>query len=382
MKKRPIYLDYNATTPVDREVLEAMMPFFSENFGNASSSQHVFGWEAEEAVAQSRERVANLIGAKPSEIIFTSGATEGINLALKGLLESKTKGHMITCKTEHKAVLDTSEYLQEKGHDVTFLEVDEHGVIDLEKLESSIRENTVLISIMLANNETGVIQPIKKISEIAAKKGIPVFTDATQAIGKIHVDVMDLGVDLMSFSSHKMYGPKGMGALFVSSRAKLNIHPQLHGGGHERGFRSGTLNVPSIVGFGKACDLAGKKIIDESQRQEKLRNHLEAELLKMDAININCFGVDRLPNVSNITFEDIDGNRLMRSLNKLVVSQGSACNSNHIEPSHVLQAMGLSRERALSSIRISLGIPTTDEEIKTALGAIKTAVENLRLQLQ
>lgn len=381
MTGKNIYLDYNSTTPVDPGVLKEMIPFFNEKFGNASSVNHRFGWDAEEAVDLAREQVASLIDASPKEIYFTSGATESINIALQGTLKAnREKGHhIITCYTEHKAVLDACHQLQNEGNKVTFLPVSENGLIDIAELETSITKQTILICIMLANNETGVIQPIHEISKIARQKGILVMTDATQAVGKIPVSVEDLQVDLMAFSAHKLYGPKGVGALYVRKKPKTNIQAILHGGGHERGLRPGTLNVPGIVGFGKACEICGNLMMSESDRLQKLRDYLEEGLLELDGVSLNGNPKNRLPHTSNVTFNWIDGSKLIRYLKGLAVSQGSACTSATVEPSHVLKELGLSDQQALSSIRFSLGRFTTPGDIEQTLAIVKEAIQKLRL---
>ncbi|MEO6905778.1 MAG: IscS subfamily cysteine desulfurase [Ginsengibacter sp.] len=363
----PIYLDNNATTPIDPRVLDAMIPFFTKYFGNAASSSHAFGWEAEEAVKKAREQVAELINAEPNEIIFTSGATESDNLALKGIYEMySTKGnHFVTVKTEHKAVLDSCANLEKMGAEITFLPVKNDGLIDLIEMENSIKPTTVLMSVMYANNEIGVIQPIKEISAIAKKHRILFFSDATQAVGKISVDVIRDGIDLMSFSAHKMYGPKGVGALYVRRKnPRVRIASQIDGGGHERGMRSGTLNVPGIVGFGKSCELCRNELEIDQQRMKKLRDKLENELLKIDGIEVNGNRLQRLSNVTNLSFKNVNAAGLMTKLStKIAVSSGSACTSASHQPSFVLKALGLSDEMALSSIRFGLGRFTTEEEI-------------------
>jgi len=382
MIKLPIYLDHNATTPCDPRVLEAMLPYFSASFGNAASRHHSFGWVAEEAVDHAREQVARLIGAEPKEIIFTSGATEGDNLALKGVFEMYSgKGkHIITCNIEHKAVMDTCNYIESQGGEVTWLEVKPTGLIDLPELEAAIRTDTILISIMYANNEIGTIMPMKEICEIAKRKGVLIFTDATQAVGKTPIDVDKTGIDLMAFSAHKMYGPKGVGALYVrrkNPRVKLNA--QLHGGGHEKGMRSGTLNVPGIVGFGKACEICQKEMNEEGTRVSRLRDRLQSGLLKIEGTNVNGDVNHRLPHVTNISFKQADGEGLMMSLNKnIALSTGSACTSASIEPSYVLKALGLEDELAHSTIRFGLGRYTTEEEIDYTIEQVGAAVSKLR----
>ncbi len=382
MLKLPIYLDYNATTPCDERVVEAMLPYFTERFGNAASRHHAFGWQAEEAVDHAREQVAELIGAEPNEIIFTSGATEADNLAIKGVFEAYAgKGnHIITVVTEHKAVLDTCRHIQKKGGEITYLPVNAEGLINLEELESSIKPATVLIAIMYANNETGVIQPVREISRIARKHNVIFFTDATQAIGKIPVDVNKDGIDLMAFSAHKIYGPKGAGALYVRRKnPRVKITAQMDGGGHERGMRSGTLNVTGIVGFGKACLLCMQQMETEGKRLSALRDKLEHALLKSEASHVNGSSQYRLPHVSNISFGYIDGEGLLMGLNKEVaVSSGSACTSASIEPSYVLKAMGLNDDMAHSSLRFALGRYTTEEEVDYAIEQVNKTVARLR----
>lgn len=381
LKPKKIYLDYNSTTPVDPRVLEYMLPFFSEKFGNASSSSHSFGWDAEEAVSIAREQVANLIGARPAEIYFTSGATEAINLAIFGLCGNSVNPgkHIISCVTEHKAVLDTCQLLERQGYEVTYLQVDQSGSIDLEELRRSITPKTVLISLMYANNEIGVIHPLKAIGEIAREHKIPFLTDATQAVGKIPFDVESLYVDMAVFSAHKLYGPKGAGALFVRSSPEFTLKPHLFGGSQERGLRPGTLNVPAIASFGKACEICANEWEKDYHRLLQLRDLLEGELLKSEDVRVNAYQSPRLPHMTNLSFHHIDGSRLIRSLKNLAVSQGSACTSATWEPSHVLKSIGLSDELALSSIRLGMGRFTTEEEVHTAIRSIKEAVEQLKL---
>ncbi len=378
MKPGRVYLDNNATTPVDPRVLEEMLPFFNERFGNAASRNHAFGWEADEAVQHAREQVAELIGASPKEIIFTSGATEANNLAIKGIvdLSGEESKHVISCQTEHKAVLDPLHQLEIAGVQVTYLPVDQDGLIDLAELEKKITNQTVLISLMYANNETGVIQPIKEIAALANKYNVPFMSDATQAVGKIPLDVDELGIDLMSFSAHKMYGPKGVGALFVKKGVKISS--QIDGGGHERGMRSGTLNVPGIVGFGKACELCQQQMSDDEKRLKKLRDQLEQQLLQLSGTHGNGHNEQRLSHVSNLSFEGLDGEKLLLSLNEIAVSQGSACTSATVEPSHVLRGMGVSDELAFASLRFGLGRFTTKEEIDFAIEKIRSSVIELR----
>jgi cysteine desulfurase len=382
MMKFPVYLDYNATTPCDPRVVEAMLPFFTEHYGNAASRSHKFGWEAEEGVQYAREQVAKLIGSSPGEIVFTSGATEAINLALKGVMESyASKGnHIITAVSEHKAVLDTCKRLEKSGAEITYLPVGSDGLIELRELEAAIRPTTVVIAVMYANNETGTIQHVKKISAIAKKYRVLFFTDATQAVGKIKVDVLEDGLDLMSFSAHKIYGPKGIGALYVRRRdPRVTLASQIDGGGHERGMRSGTLNVPAIVGFGKACDIAGTEMHAEGIRLAALRDRLENGVAAAADIIINGNVANRLPHVTNIAFRDVDGNGLLIGLSKsLAISSGSACTSASPEPSHVLKALGLDDDLAHSSIRFSLGRPTTDEDVDLAIEHVIKTVKKLK----
>ncbi len=378
----PIYLDNNATTPCDPRVVERMLPFFSQHFGNAASRNHSFGWQAEEAVEYAREQVAALVGAEPKEIVFTSGATEADNLAIKGVVDVySAKGrHIITAVTEHKAVLDTCHRLEKMGAEITYLPVKADGLIDLDELQAAIKPGTILIAIMYANNEIGTIQPVKEISAIARKHGILFFTDGVQAVGKIPVDVNKDGIDLMALSAHKMYGPKGVGALYIRRKnPRVKITAQLDGGGHERGMRSGTLNVPGIVGFGKAAELAMKEMEQEAARLQLLRDKLEGALLQLDATSVNGSSLHRLPHVSNISFGHVEGQSLLLAINKSVaVSSGSACTSASIEPSYVLKALGLSDEMANSSLRFGLGRFTNEEEIGYAIEKIRESVIALR----
>lgn len=382
MLKLPIYLDHNATTPMDPRVLETMIPYFTENFGNAASRNHSFGWHAEEAVDYAREQIAQLIGADPKEIIFTSGATEGDNLGIKGVYEMyASKGnHIITCTTEHKAVLDTCKHLEKLGAEVTYLEVQPDGLIDLKALEAAMRPTTILVAIMYANNEIGVVQPVKEISAIAKKHGALFFTDAVQAVGKIPVDVNADGIDLMAFTAHKMYGPKGVGALYVRRKnPRVKVTAQLDGGGHERGMRSGTLNVPGIVGFGKACELARLEMASDTERISKLRDKLENALKQIDESYVNGNPAHRLPHVSNISFKYVEGEGLMMGFNKdIALSSGSACTSASLEPSYVLKALGLGDDLAHSSLRFGLGRYTTEEQIDFTIKAVTDTVLKLR----
>jgi cysteine desulfurase len=382
MLKLPIYLDNNATTPMDPRVLEAMIPYFTEKFGNAASRNHQFGWVAEEAVDYAREQVAKLIGADEKEIIFTSGATEADNLAIKGVYEmyAQKGNHIITVTTEHKAVLDTCHHLEKQGAQITYLKVNPEGLIDLTELENAITDKTILVAVMYANNEVGVIQDVKKISEICHKKGTLFFTDATQAVGKIPVDVIKDGIDLMAFSAHKMYGPKGVGALYVRRKnPRVKVTAQMDGGGHERGMRSGTLNVPSIVGFGKACEICMNEMESDTARISKLRDKLEAGLTQLEESYVNGSKEHRLPHVSNISFKYVEGEGLMMGFNKnIALSSGSACTSASLEPSYVLKALGLGDDLAHSSLRFGLGRFTTEEQIDYTIKAISETVTKLR----
>jgi len=377
----PIYLDNNATTPMDPRVLEAMIPYFTQKFGNAASRNHPFGWVAEEAVDYAREQVAKLIGASEKEIIFTSGATEGDNLAIKGVFEMyKDKGnHIITAVTEHKAVLDTCKHLEKLGARITYLPVKEDGLIDLAELEAAMTPETILVSIMYGNNEIGVIQPVREISAIAHKHGALFMTDATQAVGKIPVDVNADGIDLLACSAHKIYGPKGVGALYVRRKGpRVKVTAQMDGGGHERGMRSGTLNVPGIVGFGKACELCLQEMESEAKRLSAMRDRLQTSLLELEESYVNGNQEHRLPHVANISFKYVEGEGLMMAMKDLAVSSGSACTSASLEPSYVLKSLGLSDDLAHSSIRFGLGRFTTDEEVDHAIKVTKYAVTHLR----
>lgn len=381
MLKLPIYLDHSATTPMDPRVLETMLPYFTEKFGNAASRNHQFGWAAEEGVDYGREQVARLIGADPREIIFTSGATESDNLALKGVAEmyARKGNHIITVKTEHKAVIDTCRALEKKGAAVTYLDVAPDGLIDLNQLEAAITEKTILVAVMFANNEIGVIQPMKEIAKLAHAKGALLFSDATQAVGKIPVNVDEYGIDLMAFTAHKMYGPKGVGALYVRRKnPRVKVTAQMDGGGHERGMRSGTLNVPGIVGFGRACELCSQEMIDDAIRLAALRDKLEKGLLNIPESVVNGNTAHRLPHVTNISFKFVEGEGLMMGIKNLAVSSGSACTSASLEPSYVLKALGLSDELGHSSIRFGLGRFTSEEEIDYAISHVTEAVHRLR----
>ena len=382
MLKLPIYLDHNATTPCDPRVVDAMIPYFTNNFGNAASRNHPFGWQAEEAVDYAREQVAKLIGADPKEIIFTSGATEADNLAIKGVYEMyASKGnHIITCNYEHKAVLDTCKHLEKLGAEVTYLKVKPDGLIDLAELEAAMKPTTILVAIMYANNEIGVIQPMKEISAIARKHGALVFSDATQAVGKIPVNVNADGIDLLAMTAHKMYGPKGVGALYVRRKnPRVKVTAQMDGGGHERGMRSGTLNVPGIVGFGKACELCMNEMQQDAERLSKLRDKLENALLNLDEAYVNGSKEHRLPHVTNISFKYVEGEGLLMGFNKeIALSSGSACTSASLEPSYVLKALGLGDDLAHSSLRFGLGRYTTEEQIDYTIDQVSKTVLKLR----
>ena len=384
MARIPVYLDYHSTTPCDPRVVEAMLPWFTNDFGNASSKQHAYGRKAAEAVKSAREEVAMLIGVNPDEIIFTSGATESINLAIKGAADMyAAKGrHIITCRTEHSAVLDSCHRLEKSGFSVTYLSVDGRGMISLDEFKEAIQPDTILAAIMMANNETGVIQDIQGISAICNQKEILFFSDATQAAGKIPVDAEGLGIELMALSAHKFYGPKGVGALYVRRRnPRVLLTPLLDGGGHEKGLRSGTLNVPGIVGLGKAATLANAEMKSETQRIGQLRDQLEEMILKEPEVYVNGSISSRLATVSNLSFRFTEGQALLAEVTRqLAVSTGSACSSASLEPSHVLTAMGLGKELAYASLRISLGRFTTEPEITFAGNTIQKVLRELREQ--
>jgi len=382
MKDR-IYLDYNATTPCDPRVVDTMVPFFYEHPGNAASRNHPFGWEAEDAVTTAREQIAELLQVETKEIIFTSGATESDNLALKGVFEMyRRKGkHIITVTTEHKAVLDTCKYLEKHGGEITYLEVNKEGLIDLEELANAIRKDTILVSVMWANNESGTVQEMQKIGKICEEKGVLFFTDATQAVGKIPVHPKELGIHLLAFSAHKMYGPKGIGALYVCrTRPRVKVTEQMNGGGHEEGMRSGTLNVPGIVGFGKAAAISQQEMEQDALRLSKLRDKLEKALLEnVEASFLNGSVEHRMPHITNISFQHVDSEGLLMTFNQnIAVSTGSACTSASLDPSHVLVGMGIEEGLAKSSIRFSLGRFTTEEEIDRTIAAVVKGVAELR----
>src|SRR5271167_1598546 len=383
MPKLPIYMDNHATTRVDPRVMEVMLPYFTEKFGNAASRNHCFGWEAEEAVDRSRNQIAALIGAKSKEIIFTSGATESDNLAIKGVVEFyKDKGnHIISCVTEHKAVLDSCRALERAGKaTVTYLPVDKYGMVDPDAVRRAITDKTVLITIMWANNEIGTLHPIAEIGKIAKEKGIVFHTDAVQAIGKVPVDFEKAGVDLASITAHKIYGPKGIGALYVRSKGpRVRIAPQMDGGGHERGMRSGTLNVPGIVGLGAACEIAGKEMAEETRRTIDLRNKLQAGIFeRLDEVYVNGHPTERLPGNLNVSFAYVEGESLLMGINDIAVSSGSACTSATLEPSYVIRALGIDDELAHSSIRFGLGRFNTLEEVDYVTDRVSKEVKRLR----
>jgi len=379
----PIYLDNHATTPVDSRVLEMMLPYFTERFGNAASKSHAFGWEADAAVDIAREQVAKLIGAaSPREIVFTSGATESDNLAIKGVAEAyRDKGnHIITCVTEHKAVLDSCKVLAKHGFEVTYLPVTHDGLVDMQRLRGAITDKTILISIMAANNEIGTIQPVKEIGRLAREKKVVFHSDATQGVGKFPINVEDMGIDLLSLTAHKMYGPKGIGALYVrSTKPRVKLVSLIDGGGHEHGMRSGTLNVPGIVGLGKACELSQKEMSAEAERLIALRERLKIGILKqLDDVQINGEAVQRLPGNLNLSFAYVEGESLLMGLKDIAVSTGSACTSASLEPSYVLKAIGLADELAYSAIRFGLGRFTTEEEIDYTVKRVVEEVRRLR----
>jgi cysteine desulfurase len=380
--KLPIYLDNHATTQVDTRVVEAMLPYFSEHYGNAASRQHKFGWIAEEGVETARSYVSKILHCEPNEIIFTSGATESNNLAIKGVVESyKQKGnHIISCVTEHHSVLDVYEYLQKQNCEVTFLRVDKFGMLDLNELRNAIRKNTILVSLMAANNEIGTIHPLEEIGKIFRENGIIFHTDATQAIGKIPLDVQLMNIDLLSLSAHKIYGPKGIGALYVRKKnPQVKISAQQHGGGQEKNLRSGTLNVPAIVGLGKAIEILLNEMNDETERISSLRNLLEEKLLnEISDTWLNGHPTERIPNNLNIGFDGVDAQALMMGLKEIAVSSGSACSTSQALPSHVLKAIGLSSDKAYSCIRFGIGRFTTEEEIEYTAKRVGEVVEQLR----
>jgi cysteine desulfurase len=381
--KLPIYMDNHATTQVDQRVIETMLPFFTEKFGNASSRNHVFGWESDAAVDHAREQVASLIrAASAREIVFTSGATESDNIAIKGIAEAYARqgNHIVTCAIEHKAVLDSCKSLERKGYRVTYLPVRANGLVDLNRLRDALTDKTILISIMAANNEIGTIEPVREIGKIAKEKGILFHTDATQALGKIPVSVEDMGVDLLSLTAHKIYGPKGVGALYVrSSKPRVKLDPLIEGGGQERGLRSGTLNVPGIVGLGKACEIAQQDLMADGERLTGLSERLKAGIIsQLDDVTVNGDPLQRLPGNLHLSFAYIEGESLLMGLKDIAVSTGSACTSASLEPSHVLRAIGLEEHLAHSSIRFGLGRFNTEEEVDYTARRVVEEVRRLR----
>ncbi len=378
--KFPIYLDYSATTPVDPRVAQKMIPFLTEQFGNPASRSHAFGWEAEKAVEEAREHVAALLNADPKEIIWTSGATEGNNLAIKGAANFyKGKGkHIVTMKTEHKAVLDTVRELERQGFEATYLDPEQDGLLDLEKFEAALRPDTVLVSVMMVNNEIGVIQPIAEVGEICRSKGIIFHCDAVQAAGKIPIDLQKLKVDLLTVTAHKVYGPKGIGALYVRRKPRVRIEPQIHGGGHERGLRSGTLPTHQIVGMGEAFRIAKPEMGPESERIRSLRDRLLAGFKDMEEVYVNGDMERRIPGNLNVSFNFVEGESLIMGIKDVAVSSGSACTSASLEPSYVLRALGRSDELAHSSIRFTIGRFTTEEEIDYAVRLLRSKIGKLR----
>ncbi|HFC6730309.1 TPA: IscS subfamily cysteine desulfurase [Neisseria meningitidis] len=378
--KPPVYLDYAATTPVDKRVAEKMIPYLTETFGNPASNSHAFGWEAEEAVEKARADIAVLINADPKEIVFTSGATESDNLAIKGAANFyKTKGkHLITVKTEHKAVLDTMRELERQGYEVTYLDVQENGLVDLDVLKAAIREDTILVSVMWANNEIGVVQDIPAIGEICRERKIVFHVDAAQACGKVPVDVEAAKVDLLSMSGHKVYGPKGIGALYVRRKPRVRLEAQMHGGGHERGFRSGTLPTHQIVGMGEAFRIAKEELEQDMAHYRKLRDIFLKGIEGIEEVYINGDLEHRAPNNLNVSFNFVEGESLIMAVKELAVSSGSACTSASLEPSYVLRALGRNDELAHSSLRITFGRMTTEEEVQFAAELIKSKIGKLR----
>ncbi|MBK8551932.1 MAG: IscS subfamily cysteine desulfurase [Ignavibacteria bacterium] len=379
--KFPVYMDYNATTPVDPRVLEAMIPYFCDIFGNASSANHKYGWEAEEAVSRSRRNVADLIGASPKDIIFTAGSTEANNIAIKGVAEvyAEKGNHIITCTTEHKAIIETCQCLESKGVETTYLNVDEFGLIDLDELKNAINDRTILVTIMAANNEIGTLQPVEEIGKICREKGVLFHTDATQSVGKIPVNVESMNIDLMSISAHKFYGPKGVGALYVRSKnPRVKVSKQTHGGSQEKGIRSGTLNVPGIVGFGKACELSIAEMEIEVKKHIKYRDKIIDALTKLENVYLNGHSSKRLTNNINVSIGLLDIDLLLGEMKDIAVSTGSACTSASMAPSHVLTAIGRSDELGRSSLRVSFGRFTTEEEIDYVTEKLVATINKLR----
>lgn len=377
---RPIYLDYSATTPVDPRVAEKMVKYLTEHFGNPASRSHIFGWDAEEAVEEARQSVADLINCDTRELVWTSGATESINLAIKGAAKfNQAKGkHIITVKTEHKATLDTCRDLEREGYDVTYLDVDQQGLLDIDQFKNSIRPDTVLASVMMVNNEIGVIQDIAQLGEICRENKVIFHVDAAQATGKVKIDLQELKVDLMSFSAHKTYGPKGIGALFVRRKPRIRIEAQIHGGGHERGMRSGTLPTHQIVGMGEAFKIAREVMTEENQRIKNLRDRLWNGIKDLEEVYLNGSIEQRVPHNLNVSFNYIEGESMIMSLKDIAVSSGSACTSASLEPSYVLRALGRNDELAHSSIRFTIGRFTTEQEIDRAIELVKSKVSKLR----
>lgn len=370
----PVFLDYNSTTPVDPQVLQVMLPYLKEHFGNAASKTHAYGWMADEAIEMAREQAAALIGAEKQEIIFTSGSTESINMALKGMMEmhGKQKNHFITCKTEHRAVLDTCAWLEQQGMEITYLNVNSEGLMDMQQLNDSMKSNTLMVCLLFANNETGVVHPVGEIGKLCRERGIYFFTDATQAAGKLRIDVNEQGIDLLCISSHKIYGPKGAGLLFMRRRnPRITLAPLIHGGGHEKGLRSGTVNVPAIAGFGKACERAASQWFEDAQHTSLLRTKLEQALTENGMAFINGSIKMRLPNTTNLCFKNRSSAEFIKQFPQLAVATGSACTSAENKPSHVLSAMGLTDKESQSSIRFSIGRFTKVEEIELAISLIK-----------
>lgn len=380
MIKQPIYLDYSATTPVDPRVADKMIPYLTEKFGNPASRSHEFGWDAERAVEEAREQVAALVGADPKEIIWTSGATESNNLAIKGAAHFyKSKGkHLVTVMTEHKAVIDTMRHLESEGYEVTYLMPETNGLVDMEKFKAALRPDTILASVMLVNNEIGVIQDIAALGEVCRAKGVLFHVDAAQATGKVTIDLAKLKVDLMSFSAHKTYGPKGIGALYVQRKPRVRLEAQMHGGGHERGLRSGTLATHQIVGMGEAFRIAREEMATENERIRYLRDRLYKGLSQIEEAHVNGDMEQRVPHNLNISFNFVEGESLIMAIRELAVSSGSACTSASLEPSYVLRALGRSDEMAHSSIRFTIGRFTTEEEIDFAIDLVKAKIGRLR----
>jgi cysteine desulfurase len=376
----PIYMDYNATTPLDSRVLEAMIPYFTEHFGNPHSRSHKFGWEAEEACEEARASVARLIGANPKEIVFTSGATEANNIAIKGVARfyKDQKKHIITTQTEHKCVIESCRQLANDGFDITYLPVQENGIINLDDLRAAIREDTLLVSIMAVNNEIGVIQPLKEIGEICRSKGVFFHTDAAQAFGKMPLDVEEMKIDLMSISGHKIYGPKGIGALYVRRKPRVRLDSIISGGGQERGLRSGTLPTPLVVGLGKAAEIAAKGMREEQAHIKKLSDKMINSLMEIPEVYLNGDRNQRIPGNVNLSFSCIEGESMIGAIKDLAVSSGSACTSSSLEPSYVLKAIGVDEELAHTSIRFGLGRFTTEEEVNHAIKLVKNAINKLR----